>query len=114
MKRCDLTLGKLGRKKWRQFAPLLERESATDADFDLLAQYCVNIDLIQQAQADINKNGVNVLNSAGSLCANPATKVLSASQRNNLQIVRDLNLTALSQRKNPTKGDDADLDELLG
>lgn len=113
MKRCDLLLGKLGRKKWRQFVPLLEKEEATAGDFDLLAQYCLNVDLISQAQASIDEHGPTVLNSAGSLTANPATKILSSAQRNNMQIARDLNLTGLSQRKNTPLADDDDLDDLI-
>lgn len=96
-----MKLGRNGRKKWRELKPLLEeRENVQQADYDLLEQYCINHEMICLATKSIAEVGLNIVNSAGSIAANPATKTLTAAQKANITIGEKLSLTTLGKKKN--------------
>lgn len=96
-----INLGRNGKAKWRKLKPLLdERENVQQADYDLLEQYCVNHEMICMATKSISEVGLNIMNSAGSIAANPATKTLTAAQKANITIGEKLSLTTLGKKKN--------------
>ena len=100
-------LGKYGRRKWKDLAPLM-RLTATETDWDLLENYCLNYQMTNAAAEEIQSNGVNVINSAGTLAANPANRLLIAAQKQLVVVAKELNLTELAQYRNQMEISDDD------
>lgn len=100
MKKPKVKLDRYGRAKWKEYEPTLaERTGTTLADWDLLEQYCLNYQVIQLANESMATDGINITNSAGSIAANPATRLYVAAQKQNIVLSEKLQLTSLSVSK---------------
>lgn len=109
MRKPNVKLDRAGRAKWKEHEPTLaERSNSTLADWDLLEQYCLNHQVIQLANKSMAEDGINITNSAGSIAANPATRLYVAAQKQNIVLSEKLQLTSLSVSKGNLPIDDDD------
>ena len=107
MRKAKIKLDRIGRAKWKEYEKILsDRESTTLADWDLLESYCVNHQIIQQASLSMANDGLNIVNSAGSIAANPATKLYVSLQKQNVTIAEKIRLTSLAAGKGPSLDSD--------
>jgi P27 family predicted phage terminase small subunit len=92
-------LGKYGRAKWKDLAPLM-RTTAGEVDWDLLENYCLNYQMTNMAADEIQQIGVTVINSAGTRAANPANALMVSTQKHLVVLAKELNLTELAKHRN--------------
>ncbi|HII4383664.1 TPA: P27 family phage terminase small subunit [Vibrio parahaemolyticus] len=100
-------LGKSGMKMWRRYAPLLPNQ-ATESDWDLLENYCLQFAMNQQSASEIQEQGSTVINGAGTRVQNPANAMFNATSKQIVVLAKELNLTALSQHRNQLESEEDD------
>lgn len=90
-RRSPSNLGESGRRFWKNV--LAEYEFARTHDFELLAQACGCLDLIEQCHEAIVKDGLFQSDRYGRRIEHDAAKVERAQKKLFLSIVRELALT---------------------
>lgn len=94
-------------QEWNRITPLIQKEiPISELDVAALASYCQAYSDVQQAQAAIDKDGLTVLTSVGSVKANPAVKVKRDATAQLMKLSDALGLTVYSRIKMQLKGDD--------
>lgn len=105
-------LDDLAVKEWQRIMPIIQKEiPVSELDVASLASYCQAYSDIQQAQADIDENGMTVTTVVGSVRANPAVKVKRDATAQLMKLADSLGLTVYSRLKMQIKNDNAGTDD---
>ncbi len=100
-------LGKNGIKAWKRIAPLIP-VNATECDWDLLENYCLNIEQNTLSAEAMQDGGGVMRNSAGTLVKHPSATLFNTTSKQIVVLAEKLNLTALAQHRNQMEVEEDD------
>lgn len=106
-------LGEYGIKEWDRTGPLLvEAKMLTESDLPAFQAYCMNIDLLIQAQLDIQANGMQVMGHRGWV-RNPAIAAFGQASTAIRGFVSEFGLSPSARSRIRIPKDDQDVLGLL-
>jgi P27 family predicted phage terminase small subunit len=106
-------LGEYGIKEWDRTGPLLvEAKMLTESDLPAFMAYCMNIDLMIQAQLDIQAHGMTVIGHRGKV-RNPAIAAFGQASTAIRGFVSEFGLSPSARSRIRIPKDETDLLGLL-
>lgn len=106
-------LGEFGIKEWNRTGPLLvEAKMLTESDLPAFQAYCMNIDLLIQAQLDIQANGMQVMGHRGWV-RNPAIAAFGQASTAIRGFVAEFGLSPSARSRIKIPKDDQDVLKLM-
>lgn len=106
-------LGEFGIKEWNRTGPLLVKaKMLTESDLPAFQAYCMNIDLLIQAQLDIQSNGMQVMGHRGWV-RNPAIAAFGQASTAIRGFVAEFGLSPSARSRIRIPKDDQDVLGLL-
>lgn len=101
--------GEYAAKEWNRTGPLLiQNKLLQEADIPVFAAYCMNIELLIQAQFEIKKNGMLVLGARGKV-RNPAIAAFGQASTAIRGFATEFGLTPSARSRIKLPADDSDI-----
>lgn len=108
-------LGPYGIEEWRRAGPvLIDLGLLTEADLMVFTTYCMNVNILIEAQHDIERNGMTIDGARGPV-RNPALATFAAATTALRSLAAEFGMTPSSRSRMRMPGDEREsLEDLLG
>lgn len=107
-------LGEWGTKEWERIGPqLVEAKMLNETDLPAFSAYCMNIDLLIDAQIDIQSNGMTIIGHRG-VVRNPAIAAFGQASTAIRGFIGEFGLSPSARSRIRIPKDDEDVFGLLG